>query len=152
MKIDNKSVKDIDCQVRQFWRSKGYKINSDYYFAATSSCNWYGFIEGVNDCVENPTWEEIKGFVQYYCTHLKKEYQSYHELYNELERQGYSPVLEKEYVRMDKNEKSIFKELKQYGFKNIKSRERINKENIDKGFYKCVFDFYKSNYPSKLKK
>ena len=72
MKINKNSAKNIDFQVRQFWENKGYKINSDYYFAATSSNNWYGFIEGINDCIENPTWEEIKEFVKYYCTHLKK--------------------------------------------------------------------------------
>lgn len=131
-KINYRLAKEkIDREVRQFWEGKGYEINPKFYFAATSSFNWFGFIERINECIENPTWEEIKGFVQYYCTHYdEKEYNSYLELYSELEARGYSPVIEER----DLEKKWV---------------KKANKP--DAGIYKFIFDFYESNYPTKIK-
>jgi|GEM_PF-6199310 len=124
------AIKEIDPMVVEFWLKNGYSIKEKKYskFAATSSINWYGFIERVNECIDNPTWDEIRGFVGYYCRSRNEECLSYLQLYQEMEKNNYSPSMDR-----NKLDKQI------YGIKMH-------------SLAKTIFDFYETHYPNKIKK
>lgn len=127
--IDFDNLEFLDKFVREFWQNKNYSINSKTYYAATSSMNWYGFIERINECVENPTWDEIISYVKYHCSLLRQESNSYIDLYREMEQQGYSPVFSRKW---------------------FKKRWVDDANKPMEGFYVSIFEFYKKYYPEKL--
>lgn len=95
---------ELDAFAREFWNLPKRLSNKEYYelrknnqttppyFATTTSTNWYKFLEIVNSVIETPTWLDVKQYVLKYCIQFGKDFQSYHDLYDEFERKGYSPV------------------------------------------------------------
>lgn len=95
MKNIANDVDYLDKYARELWGQQGKiegkenKVKSTYY-ASTTSCNWFGFIERINECIQEPTWSQVKGFVEYYCKKRNVDFSFYINLYNKIEEMGYS--------------------------------------------------------------
>lgn len=89
-------MEKLDLFVREFWGigPRGVIPNSKKasYFASMGTVNWIGFVERINECVESPSWENIRSFVEYYCNKRKVPAKPYLDLYHKLEDMGYSSV------------------------------------------------------------
>lgn len=99
----------LDLFARKFWGLPSRSAEEGTYYASTTSINWYGFIERINECVESPTWKDIKDFVKFYCDHYKRDSSSYIALYNEIESQGYSPIFKTKMMKSLYKEKDLSK-------------------------------------------
>ena len=94
---------ELDLLVREFWGigPRGFILNSKKtsYFASMGTVNWIGFVERINECVESPSWENIRSFVEYYCNKRKVPAKPYLDLYHKLEHMGYSSVFKTESMK-----------------------------------------------------
>ena len=94
---------ELDLFVREFWGigTRGFILNSKKtsYFASMGTVNWIGFVERINECVESPSWENIRSFVEYYCNKRKVPAKPYLDLYHKLEHMGYSSVFKTESMK-----------------------------------------------------
>lgn len=95
MKNIGNDVNILDAYARNLWgqesreeSKKADKFSS--YYASTTSVNWFGFLECINECIETPTWSQVNRFVEYYCNKKGVEFSSYILLYNNIEKMGYS--------------------------------------------------------------
>ncbi len=91
------NVTSLDRFVRELWKNDPNfidKCNSKNppFYATTTSYNWYGFIERINEVILNPEWSQIKEFVEHYCSKRNLESSSYIILYEKLDKMGYSSV------------------------------------------------------------
>lgn len=98
---------NLDKFARKFWDLPNRQPG--YYFARTTSINWFGFLERINECVENPDWEFVKEFVCFYCKWLKVDPQTHLELYSEFESMGYSPIFKSRYMDLLYKQKCVNK-------------------------------------------
>jgi hypothetical protein len=103
------------------------KIKSTFY-ASLDTYNWFGFIERINECIEKPNWEQIKGFVVFYCNKQGKNAKPYIELYDYLRKIGYS---------------SVFKTNSMNSFYS----KQFDKSIILDTFYQEIISFFCSKYP-----
>lgn len=129
MKNIAKDVEILDVYTRKLWglKSRGFnKENgfSDTYYASTTSFNWFGFLESINECIESPTWFQVKSFVEYYCKKRKVDSSSYIMLYENLEKMGYS---------------STFKTTGMNKF----YKRTLDLDRISNPFYQQIIDFFK---------
>jgi hypothetical protein len=97
MKNIAEDVEKLDVYARKLWgqesRSEQRKMDPfSTYYTSTTSYNWFGFLERINECIEAPTWSQIKSFVEYYCKEKRVDHSSYILLYDNLEKEGYSSV------------------------------------------------------------
>lgn len=95
MKNISKDVETLDVYVRDLWglKSRIFYLDNKLpftHYASTTSYNWFGFLERINECIEYPTWFQVKSFVEYYCKKRKVDSSSYIMLYENLEKMGYS--------------------------------------------------------------
>jgi len=130
MKNIAKDVEDLDIYARNLWGQESRGINKDNefpdtYYASTTSYNWFGFLERINECIESPTWFQVNGFVEYYCNKRGVEFSSYILLYNNLEEMGYSSTFK------TTNMKALYLSPKDL------------KNTLD-SFYQQIIDFFKS--------
>ena len=119
----------LDLYVRKLWgvEPRGVKTSSNKtsYFASMGTVNWIGFVERINECVESPSWENIRSFVEHYCNKRKVPAKPYLDLYHKLEDMGYSSV-----------------------FKTISMKELyLPNSNLDEAepFYKEIINFFRKN-------
>lgn len=129
MKNIAKDVEDLDVYVRDLWGQESRLVmkkndNNSTYYASTTSFNWFGFLESINECVESPTWYQVKRFVEYYCKKRKVDSSSYILLYENLESMGYS---------------STFKTTVMNRF----YKRTLDSERISNPFYQQIIDFFK---------
>lgn len=130
MKNIANDVEILDVYARKLWglKSRGSnKENSftDTYYASTTSFNWFGFLERINECIESPTWYQVKSFVEYYCKKRKVDSSSYIMLYENLEKMGYSST------------------FKTRSMNEFYLRTMDIEKNADP-FYQQIIDFFKS--------
>ena len=97
MKSIARDIETLDAYARNLWGQESRGINKingfpDTYYASTTSYNWFGFLERINECIESPTWFQVNSFVKYYCNKRGVEFSSYILLYNNLEEMGYSSM------------------------------------------------------------
>lgn len=98
------NVNELDNFARNFWSSndhfeKQYRKKEKNYYATTTSYNWFGFLERINEVIENPTWAQINEFVEYYCKQRKVDFTSYISLYKEIEKKGFTPVFKTDIMK-----------------------------------------------------
>ena len=98
------NVNELDNFARNFWSSndhfeKQYRKKETNYYATTTSYNWFGFLEIINEVIENPTWTQINEFVEYYCKQRKVDFTSYISLYKEIEKKGFTPVFKTDIMK-----------------------------------------------------
>lgn len=96
-------MEKLDLYVRELWgveqRGANTISNKTSYFASMGTYNWIGLIERINECVESPSWENIRSFVAYYCNKRKVSPKPYLDLYHKLEDMGCSSVFKTESMK-----------------------------------------------------
>lgn len=126
MKNIAKDVEDLDIYARNLWGQESRGLNfPDTYYASTTSYNWFGFLERINECIESPTWFQVNSFVEYYCNKIGVDFSSYILLYNNFEEMGYSSTFK------TTNMKALYLSTKD------------PKITLDP-FYQQIIDFFKS--------
>lgn len=127
MKNIAKDVDFLDTYARKLWGqgSRGVNKNKEFpssYYASTTSYNWFGFLERINECIESPTWFQVNSFVEYYCNKKGVDFSSYILLYNNFEEMGYSSTFK------TTNMKALYLSTK-------------DSKNILDPFYQQIIDF-----------